>query len=73
VQGTTTLTADASADVGVIRVDFLVDDNVVGSDSTAPYSCDWEGRTGEEPAGDRVVGGQDRGRGSAGCSWWFLS
>jgi peptidoglycan/xylan/chitin deacetylase (PgdA/CDA1 family) len=45
VQGTTTLTADASDDVGVMRVDFLVDGTVVGSDSTAPYSFDWDSST----------------------------
>ena len=45
VQGTTTLTADAGDDVGVTRVDFLVDGNVVGSDATAPYSFDWDTST----------------------------
>ncbi len=42
VAGTVTLAATASDDVGVTRVDFLVDGNVVGSDSTAPYSYDWD-------------------------------
>jgi peptidoglycan/xylan/chitin deacetylase (PgdA/CDA1 family) len=45
VQGTTTLTADASDDVGVMRVDFLVDGTVVGSDGTAPYGFDWDAST----------------------------
>ncbi|HYV14817.1 MAG TPA: Ig-like domain-containing protein [Conexibacter sp.] len=45
VQGTTTLTADASDDIGVTRVDFLVDGTVVGSDATAPYSYDWDAST----------------------------
>ncbi|MGB2709917.1 MAG: Ig-like domain-containing protein [Conexibacter sp.] len=42
VAGTVALTADASDDVGVTKVEFLVDGNVVGSDATAPYSFDWD-------------------------------
>ncbi len=36
--GSITLAATASDNVGVSRVDFVVDGNVVGSDSSAPYS-----------------------------------
>ena len=38
--GTATLTADASDNAGVARVEFLVDDQIVGSDTTAPYAYD---------------------------------
>jgi peptidoglycan/xylan/chitin deacetylase (PgdA/CDA1 family) len=42
--GATDLTANASADTGasVTKVDFLVDGNVVGTDTTAPYSMSWD-------------------------------
>ncbi|MGB2709916.1 MAG: Ig-like domain-containing protein, partial [Conexibacter sp.] len=36
------LAADASDAVGVARVDFLVDGDVVGSDDAAPYSVEWD-------------------------------
>ena len=36
--GTITLSATASDNVGVTRVDFVVDGNVKGSDTSAPYS-----------------------------------
>jgi hypothetical protein len=36
-----TLTADASDNVGVDHVDFQVDGATVGSDSSSPYSYDW--------------------------------
>jgi RHS repeat-associated protein len=38
---TVTMTASASDDVGVAYVDFYVDDHVVGSDSSYPYSVPW--------------------------------
>jgi len=38
---TKTLTATATDNVGVGRVDFAVNGSVVGSDTTAPYSFDW--------------------------------
>jgi hypothetical protein len=41
VAGTVTLSANASDNVGVTRVDFLVDGAVAGSDTTAPYSVSW--------------------------------
>ncbi len=40
--GSTTLSATASDNVGVTRVDFLVDGVIVGSDTTAPYSLTWD-------------------------------
>jgi hypothetical protein len=42
VRGTVTLSANASDDVGVERVEFLVDGNVVGSDTSSPYSFAWD-------------------------------
>ncbi|HEX4525868.1 MAG TPA: chitobiase/beta-hexosaminidase C-terminal domain-containing protein [Gaiellaceae bacterium] len=39
--GTITLSANASDNVAVASVDFLVDGNVVGSSSAAPYSFSW--------------------------------
>ncbi len=36
------LTAEATDPSGVASVSFLVDGNVVGSDTTAPYSFDWD-------------------------------
>jgi hypothetical protein len=41
VSGTLTLTASASDNVGVSRVDFYCDSTVVGSKSSAPYSVSW--------------------------------
>ena len=42
VSGLVRLTATASDDVAVERVDFVVDGAVVGSDETAPYSFRWD-------------------------------
>jgi RHS repeat-associated protein len=39
--GTITLNASASDDLGVSRVEFLVDDHVVGTATTAPYTATW--------------------------------
>jgi len=36
-----TITATASDNVGVTRVDFLVNGALQCSDTTAPYSCVW--------------------------------
>jgi aqualysin 1 len=36
------LTAQASDNVGVIRVSFFVDGVLLGSDATAPYAFDWD-------------------------------
>lgn len=43
--GTITLSATASDNVGVTRVDFLIDNVVVGSDTTAPYSLAFNSTT----------------------------
>lgn len=39
--GVTTITASASDDVGVARVDFLANGTLIGSDAVAPYSISW--------------------------------
>ena len=41
VSGTVGIQANASDDVGVTRVDFLVDGSLLSSDTTAPYSASW--------------------------------
>ncbi|HEX7743839.1 MAG TPA: Ig-like domain-containing protein [Micromonosporaceae bacterium] len=41
VTGTITLNASASDDLGVSLVEFLVDDHVVGTATTSPYSTTW--------------------------------
>lgn len=40
-KATITITATASDNVGVTRVDFLVNGALQCSDTTAPYSCNW--------------------------------
>lgn len=45
ITGTVTLTAEASDNVGVTLVRWRVDGTVVGSDTTAPYSFDWDSTT----------------------------
>lgn len=42
VSGTITLTAAASDNQGVVTVRFLADGMVIGTDTTAPYSFDWD-------------------------------
>jgi hypothetical protein len=42
VSGVTTLEADASDDTAVTEVRFLVDGALVGNDTTAPYTFDWD-------------------------------
>ncbi|WPB73030.1 Ig-like domain-containing protein [Archangium violaceum] len=44
LSGSVTLTATASDDVGVTRVDFYADGQLIGSDTTAPYSIVWDSR-----------------------------
>jgi len=39
---TVTITATASDNVGVTRVEFLVDSALQCTDTTAPYSCNWK-------------------------------
>ena len=41
VSGTTTVSANASDNVGVSRVEFFLGSSLLGSDTTAPYSFDW--------------------------------
>lgn len=41
VSGNLTVSATASDNVGVTRVDFFVDDVLLSSDSTSPYSASW--------------------------------
>lgn len=45
VSGTTAITAAASDDVGVSRVEFYLDGALQGADSTAPYSFSWDTST----------------------------
>ena len=45
VSDTVALTADASDDQGVVEVRFLVDGALIASDTTAPYSIDWDTTT----------------------------
>jgi len=42
VNGTVALSADATDDVAVDRVEFLVNGSVVDTDATAPYSVSWD-------------------------------
>jgi poly(hydroxyalkanoate) depolymerase family esterase len=56
VSGTITLSANASDNVGVSRVEFSVDGSVVGTDTASPYSVSWNSasvfpaRTWRQPA-----------------------
>ena len=45
VSGTTTLAASASDNVGVVRVDWLVDGATVASDTAAPWQAAWNSAT----------------------------
>jgi subtilisin family serine protease len=45
VSGTTTVSANASDNVGVSRVELSVDGGVVGSDTTSPYQIAWNTTT----------------------------
>ena len=45
VNRTVSLTADATAGAGVNRVEFLVDGNLIATDTSAPYSADWNTST----------------------------
>lgn len=44
VGNTITITADASDDCAVTKVEFYVDGNLLGTDTTSPYSFDWNTR-----------------------------
>ncbi|WNG56079.1 S8 family serine peptidase [Archangium gephyra] len=41
VGGTSTISADAADNVGVSRVEFFLGSSLLGTDTTAPYSFDW--------------------------------
>lgn len=41
VSGAASITANASDDNGVVRVDFYIDSSLIGSDSAAPYEQSW--------------------------------
>jgi fibronectin type 3 domain-containing protein len=45
VAGTVTLFANATDDVGVSHVDFLVNGSVVGTVTTAPYTMNWNSKS----------------------------
>src|SRR5205823_4026665 len=45
VSGTTTVTASASDNVGVTKVEFYLDGALQLTDTTAPYSCSWNTTT----------------------------
>ncbi|WP_368563944.1 PHB depolymerase family esterase [Pseudoxanthomonas sp. UTMC 1351] len=45
VSGTVAVSATASDNIGVDRVEFLLDGALLGSDSTAPYSLNWNTAT----------------------------
>lgn len=45
VNRTVQLSASATAGSGVNRVEFLVDGNVIATDTTAPYTADWDTST----------------------------
>ena len=45
VSGTVTLSADASDNIGIDHVDFLVNGTVVGTASSAPYTVNWNSTT----------------------------
>ncbi|HSM32042.1 MAG TPA: Ig-like domain-containing protein, partial [Woeseiaceae bacterium] len=53
VNRVTTLSVTASDNVGVTEVRFFADDNLIGSDTSAPYSVDWD--TTAETEGDYVL------------------
>ena len=45
VSGAVSVTASASDNVGVSKVDFLVDGSFKGSDNTSPYTYPWDSQT----------------------------
>jgi hypothetical protein len=45
VSGTTTLSVNATDDIGVDHVDFYKNDTVIGAKASAPYSFDWNTTT----------------------------
>lgn len=53
VSGVVTISANASDNLAVARVEFLIDGVLVATDSTAPYSHNWDSAAG--PNGQRVL------------------
>lgn len=53
VGGSVTLTANASDNVGVVKVNFIVDDTVIATDTTAPYTASWN--TGQVSNGTHTI------------------
>jgi serine protease AprX len=53
VSGTVDITADASDDVGVAQVEFLVDGTSIGVDTTSPWGLSWD--TATVTAGAHVI------------------
>ena len=45
LSGTASVTANASDDNGVTQVEFFVDGNSIGVDTTAPYEVSWDSTT----------------------------
>jgi hypothetical protein len=45
VSGTVNITASATDNVGVTRVEFLIDGGMVGNDTSSPYSYSWDTTT----------------------------
>jgi subtilisin family serine protease len=48
VRGITNLTATATDNVGVTKVEFYQDSNLIGTDTTSPYAASWD----SQPLGD---------------------
>lgn len=42
VKGTVNITATATDDIGVTRVEFYINGSLLGTDTTAPYSMSWD-------------------------------
>ena len=42
LSGTVSISADASDDNGIARVDFYLNSNSIGTDDTSPYAIDWD-------------------------------
>ncbi|WNG35304.1 S8 family serine peptidase [Archangium violaceum] len=68
LSGNVTLTATASDDVGITRVDFYVDGRTIGSDATAPYSLVWDSREHNNGSATFTVRAFDNGCNSAASS-----
>jgi poly(hydroxyalkanoate) depolymerase family esterase len=50
VSGNVTVSADASDDVGIDHVEFLLDGGLLGSDASAPYAITWNAATASDGA-----------------------